>query len=380
MRNRLFFTALAAVCTAVLFSCEKAGGDDDSKTPSDVLAGEDGARKIDFGYWTEESAVYVTTDKMWKLTIPEDAWFEIREDSAMEWEKRQVVSGTGNAVLQIRSAANDKFEARSSLLYIEMAGQKDSLELTQAASPDMLMLLEDEIFRMAASTSVIIYGMDVNEDSKISASEAEFVPEDNVPYGIDAGGWNVTSVKGIENFPHIRHIDLNTSPELKEVDLSRNPDIMSVHVHNCPKLETIDISKCTELMEFGCDYRVFLKVEGDILRLKDRIHTLGIFNRQESEPSDLDFSGFSALSRLHINDNHLTSLNLDGCSSLWKLIAYGNDFTELDLSGVDRHPDNSYMINNCPQLKTVYVWEGWTEDYYYIFEYDRDNGVNFVEK
>lgn len=55
----------------------------------------------------------------------------------------------------------------------------------------MLDLIEDEMLRMAAEISAIMYGMDANEDGKVSAYEAELVPEDGVPYGStpEGGRW-----------------------------------------------------------------------------------------------------------------------------------------------------------------------------------------------
>lgn len=129
-------------------------------------------------------------------------------------------------------------------------------------------MLEDELFRMATATSFYIYGIDADEKGKISALEAEFVPEEGIPYGIDAGGWGGSSVKGIENFPHLRHLDVTGSPNIKE----------------------------------------------------------------------------------------------------------------MDLSGVDREHDNYYMMQDCPELKRIYVWKGWTEDYYDMFYYDDDRNIEIIEK
>jgi len=37
-------------------------------------------------------------------------------------------------------------------------------------------------------------------------------------------------------------------------------------------------------------------------------------------------------------------------------------------------------MDNNPNLKRIYVWKGFTPDYYYSFTYDKDNGVEFIEK
>lgn len=137
-------------------------------------------------------------------------------------------------------------------------------------------------------------------------TKPELVPEDGVPYGFDGGGWQVASTKGIENFPHLRHLDVNTSDNLTEIDLSGNTELMSIHVQNCNNLKTLDLSPCPNLMELGCNYDVFLSVRPQIEKIKTQIHTLGIFNRKADETPSLDFTGFSNMQRLYVNDNGLT--------------------------------------------------------------------------
>lgn len=379
-----FTTIYAAAMILSAFSCSTTEPETPGQQPGPgtefSLTDENGSTDTEYGYWTEEHELHIEADGNWNIALQDGEWIEFKNTKTGEWEKLSSFSGTGNQTVGFRTTANSRFSDNKATVRLEVSGQSKQLTITQEASPDMITLLEDEMLRMAASTSLFIYGMDADEDGKISASEAEMEPEEGVPYGIDAGSWGVKSLKGIENFPRIRHIDLNSSPELTEVDLSRNPDIMSVHVYNCPALEKLEISECTQLLELGADFRTFIQVLPVIESLKAQIHTLGIFNRQDGEPSELDFTGYSNLNRLHINDNHLTSVKLEGCTSLWRFIASGNDFAELDLSDVDQYQDNYYMMDNCPKLKTVYVWKGWTEDYYTIFSYDKENGIQFIEK
>ena len=117
-----------------------------------------------------------------------------------------------------------------------------------------------------------------------------------------------------------------------------------------------------------------------IEKLKTQIHTLGIFNRKEDQTSKLDFTGYTNMQRLYVNDNGLTEIKLGGCTSLWRLVADGNAFEEIDLSEVDRYPENDYLMGNNPNLKRIYVWKGFTLDYYNNFSYDKENNVQIIEK
>ena len=345
-----------------------------------LMVSDDGKDQLTFGYWTEEREVRVIADSKWTVTIPEGIWFESFDAATQKWVKKTSISGEGNTAIKFKASANDLFDDRYAELKINTLADTGSFVITQTASPDMLGLLEDEMLRMAAQLSAIMYGMDTNDDSKISAYEAEIVPADGAPYGFDAGGWQVASTKGIENFPHLRHLDVNSSDNLTEIDLSGNTELMSIHVHNCNNLKSLDLTSCPKLIELGCNYDVFLSARPQIEKIKTQIHTLGIFNRKADETPSLDFTGFSNMQRLYVNDNGITELKLTGCTSLWRLVASGNAFEEIDLSEVDRYPENDYLMENNPNLKRIYVWKGFTLDYYNNFSYDKDNNVEIIEK
>lgn len=174
-------------------------------------------------------------------------------------------------------------------------------------------------------------------------------------------------------------MDVNTSDNLTEIDLSGNTELMSIHVQNCNNLKTLDLSPCPNLMELGCNYDVFLSVRPQIEKIKTQIHTLGIFNRKADETPSLDFTGFSNMQRLYVNDNGLTEIKLAGCNKLWRFIANGNAFEEIDLSEVERYPGNDYFLDNNPHLKRIYIWKGYTHDFYNM-TYDEANNVEIIEK
>lgn len=344
-----------------------------------LMVGDDGKDELTFDYRSGEREVRVVSEKKWTVSVPEGTWFESYDAASQQWVKKTSISGEGNTAIKLRAGANDLFEDRYAELKISTPDETGKFVVGQTASPNMLDLIEDEMLRMAAEISAIMYGMDANEDGKVSAYEAELVPEDGVPYGFDAGGWQVASTKGIENFPHLRHLDVNTSDNLTEIDLSGNTELMSIHVQNCNNLKTLDLSPCPNLMELGCNYDVFLSVRPQIEKIKTQIHTLGIFNRKADETPSLDFTGFSNMQRLYVNDNGLTEIKLAGCNKLWRFIANGNAFEEIDLSEVERYPGNDYFLDNNPHLKRIYIWKGYTHDFYNM-TYDEANNVEIIEK
>jgi len=303
-----------------------------------LMAGPDGQNRVSFGYWSEETEVRVTASSKWTIAFPEGGWVDVFDTASGQWVTKNSLSGQGETTIRLRAKANDLFDDRVAQLRITTAEDVGIFTLEQKASPDMLELIEDENLRVAASVSIVIYEMDPNEDGKISAFEAEIKPGERDPYGFDAGAYLITSTKGIENFPHLRHLDVNRNEDLTEIDLSGNPDLMSIHVNGCTKLKNLDLSNQPLLIELGCDYGLYLTIEEQVKKLKKQMHTLGILNRRPDEPSTLDFTGFSNLQRLYIYDNALTEVKLQGCNLLWRLSAAGNAFPEIDLSEVDRLP------------------------------------------
>lgn len=334
----------------------------------------DEGSSAEVGYWSEEHTLHIEANGEWTLEINDADWIEFKDSS------ERILSGSGKDRVGILTKASGIFSDRSATVTLNAEGFRKDLTITQKASPDLLTLLEDELFRMATASSFYIYGIDADENGKISALEAEFVPEEGIPYGIDAGGWGVSSVKGIENFPHLRHLDVTGSPNIVEMDLSGNPDLHTLLTFNCPALSDIKIENCRKLIEIGFDYGLFLKVRPFIESLNEQFHTIGLYNRKEYEPSDIDFSIYRNINCLYISNNGFTSICIDGCSRLWKLIAMGNNIKEIDLSGVDREHDNYYMMQDCPELERIYVWKGWTEDYYDMFYYDDDRNIEIIEK
>ena len=156
-----------------------------------LMVSDDGKDELTFDYRSGEREVRVVSEKKWTVSVPEGTWFESYDAASQQWVKKTSISGEGNTAIKLRAGANDLFEDRYAELKISTPDETGKFVVGQTASPNMLDLIEDEMLRMAAEISAIMYGMDANEDGKVSAYEAELVPEDGAPYGFDAGGWQV---------------------------------------------------------------------------------------------------------------------------------------------------------------------------------------------
>lgn len=333
---------------------------------------------VEIGYDGGERTLDIDVDGDW--TLSSNGIVYGQSGSNGNWGSISKVKGSGKASIPIKVEAADFFVDKTFWISVDSKYAKGTIDFVQKGSPDFLNFIEDPNLKLAASVSFSIYGIDRNEDNAISAYEVKYEYPDNQPYGIDAGSYSIKSAKGIEYFPQLKHLDLNMNPDLKELDLSGNPKLASLHLQGCTSLDNLDISKNQELIELGLNYSLFIKIKPQIDKIKSQIHTIGAFDRKEGENSVLDLSGYANLQRLYVNGNNLTEIKLTGCNLLWRLVAMDNDLTELDLSEVDRNPLNTYVFTGNPNLKTVYVWQGFKADYYDLFSYDKDHEIKFVEK
>ena len=67
---------------------------------------------------------------------------------------------------------------------------------------------------------------------------------------IGVGGWNVTSLTGLNYFPNLKYLDCNDNPQLTFLDLTGCNQLETLNAYNCPKLESItwgDVSHITYL-------------------------------------------------------------------------------------------------------------------------------------
>lgn len=155
----------------------------------------------------------------------------------------------------------------------------------------------------------------------LSASEAAQIPVLNL------AGKNITRLYNTEYFTG-----------LKEFDFSNNKIKILISFTNNTKLEVL---KCSD----------------------------------NSIP-DLDLSECQVLHSLNCNNNRLGTLDLSQNSALTFLSCEQNELTVLDISS-NKDLQELYCTKN-PQLKTLYVWEGFDENQ--LIHFGIDAGVEIIEK
>ncbi len=116
---------------------------------------------------------------------------------------------------------------------------------------------------------------------------------------------SVSSLKGIEHFKNLTHLDCSSN-NLKSLDVSKNTKLTKLYCSG-NKLESLDISKNTNLTHLSC-----------------------VKNKLES----LDVSKNTNLTDLRCYENNLTSLDVSKNTNLTYLDCYENNLTSLDVSNI----------------------------------------------
>lgn len=360
--------------TISLYVEDKEGLSASSEVTVTIEEGEEVDKIHDFniGYWKEENEIEIDLDGNWVVVIPHSEWLTFLDPKTNKWLQSGSVTGTGKGGLKIKSLASDTFEERKVRLVVTGVTKKEAIDVIQTASPDMFDMIEDIVLRNCAILSITSQGCDRNQDGKMSAYEASY-EYTNKAFGINAGSSGASSTKGIEYFPGIMHLEVQDC-NITALDLSGNPNLMSVLVFGNPGLEELNLSHIPLLVELGCDYDLFVKLDQNVTKA---LYSLGVYNCPDSSV-ELDFSEYSNLRMLYVPYNNLAKLDISGSPYLYKLVAQGNKFTELDISKVNKDSSSVFLLTNNPNLQTLYVWEGFTLEHYAIFQIDP--GVNIVER
>lgn len=137
------------------------------------------------------------------------------------------------------------------------------------------------------------------------------------------------------NFNQITSIDLSNNPaltylsirgnELQEIDLSTNINLIYLNLDD-NRIKTLDISKNTKLTELNVIVNELKSITG-----LDQTTALKTLNLAWNDLENLVVN-LPSLEGINVEQNQLTSLDLNGCTSLKSLIATNNSITQLDLS------------------------------------------------
>ncbi|TCN55544.1 T9SS C-terminal target domain-containing protein [Flavobacterium circumlabens] len=183
--------------------------------------------------------------------------------------------------------------------------------------------------------------IDINGDGEIQIAEALNVYEINVNF------FNISSIKGVENFKNLRilqcignsltEVDLPGLKNLKEFYCSGNK-ISNLNIEGLENLETLD---CYDNLLNELDFRVLkklksLKCSGSNVQ---KLNVTGLTNLEyifcdNSQLTELNVSGALNLKYLKIDFNNLVSVNVSGCINLETFVCDNNKLTNLNLDGL----------------------------------------------
>ena len=185
--------------------------------------------------------------------------------------------------------------------YVVLPHAVDGERLYYGAEEMFTTYEADEFFEVpdAVFAAYLVAKFDKNGDGKVSRREAV-----DVSYMDDLSGRNITSLKGIENFPNLAVIRCRDN-QITELDISGNPKLFNVECSGNRLTALVLGDGELEMLEM-------LDCSGNLL-------------------TDLDVSGLPALRDLDCDDNMLRSLDLGANGRLEELSCMSNPLTALDL-------------------------------------------------
>jgi len=211
-------------------------------------------------------------------------------------------------------------------------------------SPQYVNIPDDAFLK-----ALIEEGVDVNNDSLISFTEAAAIATLDVSGFIYGSGYNkrgISSLKGIEAFIHLDTLDCSIN-NIRELDLSNQPALRKLEC-SMNLLTGLDISMCADITYLDCS------VNYDLENLDVSSNTaLQYLNCQWHNMETLDVSGNIALAELACSGSRLHSLDLSENTELLTLNCGDSPIGKLDISHNTRLMH--LAIQYCPHLFEVCV-------------------------
>ena len=230
----------------------------------------------------------------------------------------------------------------------------------------------------------LVENFDTNNDKKISISEAGTIKNIDV-----AGLLSAPSLKGVGYCANLtrlccadnnlEEININNLVLLEEVDMSGNK-LSSLDISNLTalkyldlsenKLESLDVNNLSNLLWLNISNNRFSTI--DISALVN----MTSFYAYQNNLSALDVSQNTSLTHLGCSYNELSTIDLRPCDKLVAIYISNNKLTNLNISN-----NTLFTIVDChsnPQLSTLMVWEGFTQDSRTIIADNNLNVMNVV--
>ena len=162
-----------------------------------------------------------------------------------------------------------------------------------------------------------LYQQSYGSDGKITEDEIAQIEDINVSY------WNIVSLKGIEYFTALKHLDCGDN-QLYSLDISNNTNLTNLYCSN-NQLTILDVSNNTSLTRIGCSNNQLTTLD---VSKNTLLTNIDCYNNLLTT---LDISNNTALTSVYCWNNQLISLNVSNNTSLTDLLCYNNQLTSLSI-------------------------------------------------
>lgn len=158
-----------------------------------------------------------------------------------------------------------------------------------------------------------------------------------------------------DNHPNLAILEVDITDWISpDFDISHYPNLISFDGYACKTLTRIDPSKCPNLMRLSVDSTPVSSVD------VSKNPLLQVLNVEDSGVTELDLSNNQRLTQLYITHmspvlnpkSKFSSIDLSNCPDLYYLAAAGNNLTSIDLSG---NPMITHLMLNDNQLTSLDV-------------------------
>lgn len=233
----------------------------------------------------------------------------------------------------------------------------------------------------------LVKGYDSNKDNVLSETEAKSVTS------ISLQGSSITSLKGIEYFTELSHLDCSYN-NITSLDLSKNTKLTYVRADN-NKYTSLDVSKLTELLYlntggFSC---TTVNVSGctklETFAAGAAITSLDLSNNTELKSltlggtiTSLDLSKNTKLESIYLVTKCLKIIDVSNCKSLKSLSVDASQNLDAivisrDMVLVDEYDKKNLYISGKGGRAIMYAGEGYSSEWVDGWWYNEDGSWSY---
>lgn len=303
--------AAAAMLWGLLFSCtpENEVKDGDFKFEVSPLT-------LSFD-WTEDEPQIVT------INTNADSWDCTGQPEWMEIEK-----STNFVYVWVED--NDGENAVTRPGTFRVVAVKDGVEKTAEVSFSQLAYgqtsVEGAIWfdDMNFKQWLIDAGLDLNQDGELVPEEVDYIEELDLT-DLEEDQAMFTSLKGIEHFTALKHLDCN-SHRIETLDLTGMSNLETLDCNRNRVLSSLVLDGCDALTHLNCGFN-----DLKILDFAGKCPNLTWLDCEGNKLTGLNLAGKSKLGYLSAGQNSITELVLKDCKNLLVVACFSNRLSALDL-------------------------------------------------